>query len=86
MVNLIIPPSYQAIYAWCHDASLPHFEPEVWVEEGRVYAVKHMSEPLNQAEGYALTLLDQDGEEIHPSESHWSFASRRFELFSIFLN
>jgi hypothetical protein len=86
MVNLIIPPSYQAMYAWCLDDSLPDFLPDAWVEKGRVYVVKHFSEPLNISEGYALTLLDRKGEEIHPSESHWSFASHRFELFSIYLN
>lgn len=86
MVNLIVPPKYQAMYAWCTDDSLPAFEPEAWIEAGRVYPVKHLSEPLNISEGYALTILDNAGNEIHPSESHWSFASHRFELFSVFLN
>ena len=86
MVNLIVPPNYQALYAWCIDDSLPAFEPEEWVEKGRVYTVKHISEPLNISEGFALTILDAYGNEIHPSESHWSFASHRFELFSVFLN
>ena len=86
MVNLIVPPKYQAMYAWCIDDSLPAFEPEAWIEEGRVYAVKHLSEPLNISEGLALTILDKNGTEIHPSDSHWSFASSRFELFSVFLN
>ena len=86
MVNLIVPPNYQVIYAWCIDDSLPAFKPEEWIEKGRVYAVKHISEPLNISEGYALTILDMEGNEIHPSASHWSFASHRFDLFSIFLN
>ena len=59
---------------------------EEWIEEGRVYVVKHLSEPLNISEGLALTILDKTGNEIHPSGSHWSFASHRFELFSVYLN
>jgi len=86
MVNLIVPPKYQAMFAWCVDDSLPGFEPEEWIEEGRVYPVKHLSEPLNISEGYALTILDKNGTEIRPSDSHWSFASNRFEMFSVFLN
>lgn len=86
MIDLITPPSYQALYAWCIDDSLPGFAPEAWVEKGRVYVVKHLSEPLNLSEGYALTLLDKQGREIHPSGSHWSFASHRFEMFSVYLN
>ncbi|HSI91112.1 MAG TPA: hypothetical protein VK927_08345 [Adhaeribacter sp.] len=86
MVNLIVPPNYQALYAWCIDDSLPGFEPDAWIESGRIYAVKHLSEPLNVTEGMALTIQDAFGNEIHPSPSHWSFASHRFELFSVFLN
>jgi hypothetical protein len=86
MVNLIIPPKYLAVYAQCVDDSLPAFQPDEWIEEGRIYQVKHYTEPLNTSEGFAVTILDGNGEEIHPSSSHWSFASDRFEIFSICLN
>ena len=86
MVNLIIPPKYLAVYAQCIDDSLPTFQPDEWIEEGRIYQVKHYTEPLNTTEGFAVTILDNKGEEIHPSPSHWSFASHRFEIFSICLN
>ena len=74
------------MYAWCIDDSLPAFEPAEWIEIGRIYTVKHMAESLTTTESFALTILDMDGHEIHPSESHWSFASDRFELFSVYLN
>ncbi|PSR55454.1 hypothetical protein AHMF7605_19055 [Adhaeribacter arboris] len=86
MVNLNIPPKYVALYAHCIDDSLPSFEPDEWIEAGRIYAVKCFTEPLNVSEGVAVTILNRDGQEIHPSSSHWSFASNRFELFSIYLN
>ena len=86
MVNLIYPPSYMMVYAKCIDDTLPTFEPEEWVKEGQVYMVKHFTEPLNQEEGMAVTIIDDTGDEIHPSSSHWSFSSNRFELFSVFLN
>lgn len=86
MVNLFVPPSYMAVYAKCIDASMPAFEPEEWIEEGKVYPVKHFTEPLNQGEGFAVTIMDEDGIEIHPSSSHWSFASGRFELYTLHLN
>ena len=86
MVNLNIPPKYVALYAHCIDDSLPSFEPDEWIEAGRIYAVKCFTEPLNVSEGVAVTILNREGEEIHPSASHWSFASNRFELFSIYLN
>ncbi|MDX5347835.1 MAG: hypothetical protein LPJ89_01975 [Hymenobacteraceae bacterium] len=86
MVNLIVPPGYLAVYAKCVDANMPAFEPDEWIEEGKVYRVKHYTEPLNESEGMALTILDEEGEEIHPSASHWSFASHRFQLFSVHLN
>lgn len=86
MVNLNVPPKYLALYAKCIDDSLPAFNPDEWVKEGKVYRVKHYTEPLNTAEGYAVTIVDEDGEEIHPSASHWSFASDRFEMYSVYLN
>jgi hypothetical protein len=86
MVNLIVPPTYLALYAKCIDDSLPAFQPDEWIEDGKVYRVKHYTEPLNTSEGYAVTILDQNGEEIHPSASHWSFASDRFDMYSIYLN
>lgn len=86
MVNLFIPPSYMAVYAKCIDASMPAFEPEEWVEQGKVYPVKHFTEPLNQGDGFAVTIVDEDGVEIHPSASHWSFASHRFEMYTLHLN
>ena len=86
MVNLIFPPKYMAVYAQCIDDSLPTFEPEEWIQEGRIYQVKHYTESLNNSEGFAVTILDANGEEIHPSPSHWSFASDRLEIFSICLN
>jgi hypothetical protein len=86
MVNLFIPPSYMAVYAKCVDATMPAFKPEEWIEEGKVYPVKHFTEPLNQGEGFAVTIMDEDGVEIHPSASHWSFASTRFELYTLHLN
>ena len=73
MVNLFVPPSYMAVYAKCVDATMPAFEPEEWIEEGKVYPVKHFTEPLNQGDGFAVTIMDEDGVEIHPSSSHWSF-------------
>ena len=86
MVNLITPPNYQVMYARCIDDSLPAFEPSEWIELGRIYTIKHLAESLTTSEGFALTLTDTEGREIHPSDSHWSFASDRFELFSVFLN
>lgn len=86
MVNLIYPPSYLLLFARCIDDSLPAFDPEEWIEEGKVYQVKHYTESLNNGDDMALTILDEKGEEIHPSPSHWSFASSRFDLFAIHLN
>ncbi len=86
MVNLNIPPKYLAVYAQCIDDSLPAFQPDEWIENGRIYPVKYFTEPLNTQEGFAVTILDADGEEIHPSASHWSFASHRFEILTFFLN
>lgn len=86
MINLNVPPKYVALYAKCIDDSLPAFEPSEWIKEGRVYRVKHFTEPLNTSEGFAVTIIDEAGEEIHPSASHWSFASHRFDLFGIHLN
>jgi hypothetical protein len=86
MVNLIVPPTYMALFAKCVDDSLPAFQPDEWIEDGKVYRVKHYTEPLNTSEGYAVTILDENGQEIHPSPSHWSFASDRFEMYSIYLN
>ena len=86
MINLNMPPAYVTVYAKCVDDSLPAFDPEEWIQLGKVYVVKHFTEPLNTTEGVALTILDEYGEEIHPSDSHWSFASHRFELYTIYLN
>jgi hypothetical protein len=86
MVNLIVPPKYLALFAKCIDDSMPAFEPEEWITEGGIYRVKHYTEPLNTTEGFAVTILDEKGEEIHPSSSHWSFSSERFEMYSIYLN
>jgi hypothetical protein len=86
MVNLIVPPTYMALFAKCVDDSLPAFQPDEWIEDGKVYRVKHYTEPLNTSEGYAVTILDENGQEIHHSPSHWSFASDRFEMYSIYLN
>ena len=86
MVNLFVPPSYMAVYAKCIDASMPAFNPEEWIEQGKIYPVKHFTEPLNQGEGFAITIVDEDGVEIHPSSSHWSFGSHRFEMYTLHLN
>lgn len=82
----MVPPAYAAWYAWCVNADLPSFKPDAWIEKDRVYRIKYIAEPLNVTEGAALTITDQQGAEIHPSDSHWSFASHRFEIFTFILN
>jgi len=84
-VPLALPPRYYQVYAWCIDASLPNFTPDEWIEEGKIYKVKHFAESLN-TDDVAVTITDDVGEEIHPSESMHSFKLSRFELFHICLN
>ena len=85
MVNLFAPPPFIAVYAYCKDDSLPKFKPQNWIRKNRLYRLKHFCESLN-TDGLAVTLIDRNGEEIHPSDSMSSFRSDRFEFFHIIMN
>lgn len=85
MVNLFAPPPFIAVYAYCIDDSLPKFKPQNWIRKNRLYRLKHFCESLN-TDGLAVTLIDRNGEEIHPSDSMSSFRSDRFEFFHIIMN
>lgn len=85
MVNLFSPPPFVATYAFCIDDSLPKFKPDNWISKNRLYRLKYFCESLN-TDGMAVTLVDGNGEEIHPSDSMNSFRSDRFTFFEIILN
>jgi hypothetical protein len=59
-VNLYSTPKYIQVYAVCVDAKKPKFETDEWVEHGKMYKVKHFTEPLNVTEGQAVTITDKD--------------------------
>jgi len=80
------PPKYIQVYAYCVNDDQPKFTPNEWITEGRLYKVKFFAEPLNVTEGDAVTITDNKDNEIHPSSTHFSFKSDRFEFFEIFLN
>jgi len=85
MVNLFAPPPFVSVYAYCIDDSLPKFKPDNWVRKNKLYRLKYFCESLN-TDGMAVTLIDRNGEEIHPSDSMSSFRSDRFEFFQIIMN
>lgn len=85
MVRLFVPPPFVAVYAFCINDELPRFHPDNWIKRDRLYRMKHYCESLN-SDGMAVTLMDNKGNEIHPSESMSSFRANRFVFFEIVLN
>lgn len=85
MVNLFSPPPFVAVYAYCIDDSLPKFKPDNWIRKNKLYRLKYFCESLN-TDVMAVTLIDRNGEEIHPSDSMSSFRSDRFSFFEVILN
>ena len=87
MTQVFKPATHIQIFAKCIDATPPtNFEPTMWVKKDRIYKVKYIAEPLNVTEGEAITITNNDGIEITPSESIGAFRSDRFECFEIILN
>lgn len=84
-VPLYAPPAYVAVYAYCIDDSLPRFTPDNWVKRDRVYKVKWFAEGLN-TDSTAVTIADNKGEVIHPSDSMSAFKVDRFIIFQFILN
>lgn len=85
MVRLFSPPPFVSVYAFCIDDELPKFSPDQWIEKNRLYRMKHCCESLN-SDSMAVTLMDKNGNEIHPSSSMSSFRADRFVFFEIVLN
>ena len=85
-VQLKFPAKFIQIYATCIDDTLPKFKPNEWVKTNKIYKVKAFTEALNQTEATAIIITDKEGNEIHPSDSHWSFSSERFSFFEVILN
>jgi hypothetical protein len=85
MANLIKPAPFVDILAFCIDDSMPKFKPDRWVKKNKLYRLKYMAESLNTSE-MAITIVDNQGNEINPSDSIKAFKSERFILFPIFLN
>jgi hypothetical protein len=86
MVNLEIPPKHIEIFAVCIDDEKPKFHINNWIEKNKWYRVRGFTEPLNISDGKAVIIYDSKGNEIHPSESHWSFSANRFDYKIIVLN
>ena len=84
--NLYSAPKYIQVYAVCVNDEKPKFETEEWITNGKMYKVKYFTEPLNVTEGEAVTITDGAGNEIHPTPTHFSFKSDRFNFFEVFLN
>jgi hypothetical protein len=85
MANLMIPPPFVNMYAFCKDDTLPKFKPDNWIEKNKIYRIKYIAQSLNTDE-LAITLIDNNGEEINPSETIKSFKSERFDFFEFYLN
>lgn len=73
------------VFAICIDDSLPKFTPDAWIEKDRWYKVKHFAHSLN-TDGLAVTITNNKGEEINPSNSMSSFIEKRFIFEEICLN
>lgn len=87
MANLNTPPKYIELYAVCVDDEKPKFKVDNWIRNNGIYRVKYIcTEPLNQTEGFAITITDNKGDIIHPTSSMSSFKSSRFNMFEVVLN
>lgn len=85
-VPLMPPPNHRQVFARCVDDTLPNkFTPDSWIEKGKIYKVKYFVESLN-TDNICITITNNAGEEIHPSDSIFSFKIDRFEIFDICLN
>lgn len=85
MADLLKPAPYMLIYAFCIDDSLPKFKPDKWVKKNKLYILKYITDSLNTNE-MAVTICDNLGNEINPSENIKAFKSERFDFFQICLN
>jgi predicted transglutaminase-like protease len=85
MANLIAPASFVNVYAFCIDDSLPKFKPDNWIKKNKLYKLKYITESLNTSE-MAVTIMDNNGNEINPTETIKAFKSERFDFFQIILN
>jgi hypothetical protein len=86
-VQLKFPAKFIQVYAMCVDAELPKkFTPDQWVKPNGLYKVKAFTDALNLSDATAIIITDGSGNEIHPSDSHWSFSSDRFAFFEVILN
>lgn len=87
MTTVFKPAKHIQVFAKCVDDSLPiSFKPNQWIKKDKIYKVKYIAEPLNVTEGEAITITNDKGIEISPSESIGAFRSDRFETFEVFLN
>ncbi len=86
MANLMKHPSYMEVYAYCINDEKPKFETIDWIVKGKMYKVKCFTESLNLSDSMAVVITDNKDNELHPSPSHWSFNSERFEFLNIYLN
>lgn len=85
MANLMRPASYVSLYAYCKDDTPPKFKPLNWIKKNRLYKIKYITDSLNTDE-MAITIVDNSGNEINPSETIKAFKSERFDFFQIILN
>lgn len=85
MANLMIPASYVSLYAYCKDDTPPKFKPINWIKKNKIYKIKYITESLNTDE-FAITITDDKGNEIIPSDTIRAFKSERFDFFEFYLN
>lgn len=85
MAQLYSPPVFVETYAYCIDDSMPNFKPDNWIKKNHLYKMKFFTESLNTSE-MAITICDNKGNEINPSDNIKSFKSERFVFFNIILN
>lgn len=86
MVSLRIPPPYYNMFAICIDDSKPPKGVIDWIKVDKIYKVKAMTDALNGNGGNAVIITDNNGTELHPTESMWSFQGDRFQYFTLIMN
>ncbi len=86
-VRLIVPLPFFQLYAECRDDSVPNkLVPSEWIKENRWYKIKHFVENSLNTDGSTVTITDKDNNEIHPTDTIWSFRPERFKIHHICLN
>jgi len=85
-VKLIVPLPFYQLYAECVDDTPPKNETNAWIKQGNWYKVKHFVENSLNTDGATVTITDKDNNEIHPTETIWSFKLERFKIHHICLN